>query len=228
MAPSNGEGELEHLTKLVELMIAEDANHEHADHIMEVKIRCPHVISSNHTNPISVQAKLELQKEQQELAQPKDDPLLLSLLETYEGKFMLDTIKIPGRRGFEEVTHTIVNAQHDTKRGGDYYEATCAKAELSSDGKWEIAPDQCLWSGEEEILDPSLLEGYYLVDLADPENPVHFQDVAECIQAHENRLAASASASASAATPTAPISPAPGTGTVATTTTRPCKRTRRE
>jgi hypothetical protein len=118
MAPSNGEGELEHLTKLVELMIAEDAKHEYEAHSTEVTIRCPHVISSDHTNPTSVQAKLEQQLEQQELAQPKDDPLLLSLLETHEGKFMLDSIKIPGRRGFEEVTCAVVNVQHDTKRGG--------------------------------------------------------------------------------------------------------------
>ena len=189
----------------------------------------PHVIRSDHTNPMSAQAKLEQQLEQQELAQPKDDPLLLSLLETCEGKFMLDTIKIPGRRGFEEVTRAIVNAQHDTKRGGDYHEATCAKAELSSDGKWEIAPDQCLRSGEEEILDPSLLEGYYLVDLADPVNPVHFQDVAECILAHENRAASASTSPApaintSASTSTAPATPAPGTAAI--TTTRPCKRTR--
>jgi hypothetical protein len=54
MASSNGEGELKHLRKLVELMIAEDANHEHAAQSTEVRIRCPHVISSNHTNPASV------------------------------------------------------------------------------------------------------------------------------------------------------------------------------
>jgi len=224
MAPSNGEDELEHLTKLVELMIAEDAKHEYEAPSTEVTIRCPHVISADHTNPISVQFKLELQKEQQELAQPKDDPLLLSLLETYVGKFMLDAIKIRGRRGFEEVTYAIVNVQHDTKRGGDYYEATCAKAELSSDGKWEIAPDQYLRSGEEKILDPSLLEGYYLVDLADPVNPVHFQDVAECIQAHEARCL-TLTASASTSTSTAPVTPAPAPAAITITTTRPCKRT---
>jgi hypothetical protein len=150
---------------------------------------------------------------------------------------MLDSIKIPGRRGFEEVTYAIVNVQHDTKRGGDYYEATCAKAELSSDGKWEISPDQYLRNGEEEILDPSLLEGHYLVDLADPINPVHFQDVAECILEHENRAASASTSTApatsaststapatSASTSTAPATPAPGTA--ATTTARPCKRTR--
>jgi hypothetical protein len=66
---------------------------------------------------MSAQAKLEQQLEQQELAQPKDDPLLLSLLENHEGKFMLDSIKISGRRGFEEVTCAIINVQHDTKGG---------------------------------------------------------------------------------------------------------------
>ena len=54
MSPSNGEGELVHLKKLVELMIAEDAKHECEDHTLEVTIRCPHVISTNHINPVAV------------------------------------------------------------------------------------------------------------------------------------------------------------------------------
>jgi hypothetical protein len=42
---------------------------------------------------------------------------------------------------------TVVDVQHDTKRGWGYYEATCAKAGLGSDGKWKNLHGQCGWVG---------------------------------------------------------------------------------
>jgi hypothetical protein len=66
-------------------------------------------------------------------------------------------------------------------RGGDYYEATCAKAVRNDDGSWVISPDQYLRQNGEVILNRSVLEGYYLVNMIDPENHEHYDDVDQCM-----------------------------------------------
>jgi hypothetical protein len=58
--------------------------------------------------------------------QQVDDPVLVDLLCLYQGQLVLDEVKIPGRRKFEKVTYVTTGVQYDYKRGGDYYEATCA------------------------------------------------------------------------------------------------------
>ena len=100
---------------------------------------------------------------------------------------MLDEVKIPGRRKFEKITYVITDVQHDCKRGGGYYEATRALVLLDSDGVWHVPESQCITEGDESILNPSLLSAHCLVNLEDPENPVHYEDARECVEARAVR-----------------------------------------
>ena len=70
---------------------------------------------------------------------------------------MLDQVKIPGRRKFEMTTYVVAGIQHDCKRGGDYYEATCALATLGNDGVWSVPESEYIAEGDDRILNPSLL-----------------------------------------------------------------------
>jgi hypothetical protein len=82
------------------------------------------------------EAKQEQLEEQRVAVQQVNDPVLVDLLCRHQGQLMLDQVKIPGRRKFEMITCVITDVQHDCKRGGDYYEATCALVVLDSDGIW--------------------------------------------------------------------------------------------
>jgi hypothetical protein len=52
-----------------------------------------------------------------------------------------------------------------------------------------VLESEYIAEGDDRILNPSLLQAYYLVNLEDPENPVHFEDVKECMDAHAEREA---------------------------------------
>ena len=136
-------------------------------------------------------------------------------------------MKVPGRRKFGFITHKVVDVQHGSLRGGDYYEATCAKAFRNDDGAWVISPDQYLRQNGEVILNRSVLEGYYLVNMIDPENHEHYDDVDQCMQAFQDReaLRISTSTSTDPATPVSAIAIAgPGDAPVAVSVSKKRKR----
>ena len=96
--------------------------------------------------------------------------------------------------------------------GGGYYEATSyAKAVRNDDGSWVISPDQYLRQNGEVILNRSVLEGYYLVNMIDPENHEHYDDVDQCMQAFQDREALRISTSTST-DPATPASAGAGSG----------------
>jgi hypothetical protein len=182
------EGEVKHLTELVELMIEGDANHEYTETAGRAALARPlKSTSEKHVSAAVTEAKQEQLEEQRVAVQQVDDPVLVDLLCRYQGQLILDEVKIPGRRKFEKITHVITDVQHDYKRGGDYYEATCALVLLDSDGVWHVPESQHITEGDDSILDPSLLSAYYLVNLEDPENPVHYEDARECMEARAAR-----------------------------------------
>jgi hypothetical protein len=187
MKPSTDQPKVEYLTELVHLMIQEDAKHYYPTDAPPPSdlVRAMPIISLEHTNPVSAIAKLEQQESTQLKAVPKDDPILVKLLDQYKGKMMVDKAKVKGRNKFQLMNYLVVDVQHDTLRGGGYYEATCAVVRKCEDGQWRIPRDHYIVEGDEEMANPKLLVGYYLVDLADPERPNYFGDVAECIAAHE-------------------------------------------
>jgi hypothetical protein len=78
MSPSNGENKLEHLTKLVELMVAYEQEHpfdSDNDGVPPVRTaRKLHTISTNHVPAHLVATHARLEKLQQEKAKAIDDP----------------------------------------------------------------------------------------------------------------------------------------------------------
>jgi hypothetical protein len=173
------------------------------DRVKLTPVRSPGVICEAYSNVAVTAIKFEQKREQFELAQPTDDPLLLELRTTYVGKFITVEVQVPGRRKFEFITYKVVDVQHGSMRGGDYYEATCAKAVRNDDGCWVISPDQYLRQNGEVILNRSVLEGHYLVKMIDPDNHEHYDDVDRCMQAFQDREALRISRSTSTSTDTA-------------------------
>jgi hypothetical protein len=184
------EGEVKCLAELVELMIEEDAKHEYKETAGRAALVRPlKSTSEKHVSAAVSDAKQEQIEEQRVAAQQVDDPVLIDPLCRCQGQLMLDQVEIPGRRKFEMITHVITDVQHDYKRGGGYYEATCALVALDGDGIWQIPESEYITEGEDSILDPSLLSACYLVNLEDPENPIHYEDVRECMEARAAREA---------------------------------------
>ena len=65
--------------------------------------------------------------------------------------------------------------------------ATCIENVLADNRTW-ITPERCyLKEGDAKMLDPAQLRDYVLMNVTDPENTKHVDDVRVCIAAHEER-----------------------------------------
>ena len=185
MTPPSGRDEVEYLTSLLKLMIAEDLRSDHAAEAVSAKsaVRRYDHISPLHTSLWSKEAQEAMVKIHEDLAKPVDDPLLLELIKAYKGKLLLDfDDNVQPNR-----TYKVLDVQFDDKGGSAYWEATCAEVRQGTDGNWAIPPEHYVHVGEERIVNPKLLWGVILVCLKDPDNPVKKPYADEYIMAHQQR-----------------------------------------
>jgi hypothetical protein len=142
------------------------------------------VISQQHTCSFSKGLKEKQKQEAAAMMVVEDDTDLVELTRKYDERILYC-------KG-DKKTWRVCGVQYDERkiRGEKkrYYEATVVEV-FKGVGGWDI-PD-CSYvevEGRKEIKD-SKQEGFYLLDVTDPDSPVALPDVDEMAQAHETREA---------------------------------------
>ena len=184
-SPSDDEDSLVYLTRLVELMIADDvkegryaAAHLEEAQAAEVTIaRELPVISEAHTSAYSRALKEKAKAEAKALMDVEDDPVLVELVDKYVDAVLLDEE--------DGETYVVRAVQYDERGDSKYYEATCVRVEKGEGGSWAVPPSSFVAGSE--VLKDGLLVGYALMDLTDPGDPELLSDVDEMISAHSAR-----------------------------------------
>ena len=183
-----GVNEVEYLRGLVEHMIEADLQSDHAAEAVTAisAVRRYARISPLHTSQWSIDEQRRLNTHYDELCMPKDDTLLLELLEKYKGSILydFDDSSRPKR------SYKVLDVQYDNKGGSAYWEATCVEVRMDSKGVWSVPDEFYVRAGSERVVNPKGLWGVILVCLKDPENPAYKPYTDEYILAHEQREAA--------------------------------------
>ena len=184
ISPSTGRGvrnDLDYLTRLLTLMVTADGELDVSsgdDGIPKAHRSLPE-ISGGDTSALSVRLKAEFARKEAEYCKPVDDPLLLELTQKYVGKIFHDYELRPPK------TYKVLSVQYDNKgaAGTFYWEATCVQVVRGREGAWK-PPENFVVDGNYNDVKASCLEGYMLVDLANPSDPTWLPWVDKYIARH--------------------------------------------
>ena len=189
MSPSNGENKLEHLTKLVELMVAYEQEHPFdSDNDGAPPVRTArnlHTISTSHVPAHLVATYARLEKQQQEKAKAIDDPLLLKFHADHHGKLLYE-YDDPKKRTFR-----VKDIKWLPKK--KHWVAECVVVELSAEGKWETPRSMYVGTAANDslrsnpVLKKNALEDFFLADATDPSNIQCGAWVGKYTEAHAKR-----------------------------------------
>jgi hypothetical protein len=195
MSPRNGEGKLEHLTTLVELMVSyEQENPFESENNGGPTVKTArklHTISSSHVPAHLVATHARIQKLQQEKAKAVDDPLLLQFHTERHGKLLYE-YDDPKKRTFRVKDIKWLPKKH--------WVAECVVVELSTEGKWETPRSMYVGTAANDSLrsNPVLkknalvtfsykTEDFFLADATDPSNIQYGVWVGKYTEAHAKR-----------------------------------------
>lgn len=197
LSTPEGKDEVQCLTSLLTLMVAEDIKAKRKDTAKAARtaLRSYKPISEKHTSKFSTDNKAELTQLHDELAKQTDDPVLVQLDTDYKGKLLHDfednledadlaTLDVDPEY---KRTHQVFEITCDEKGGSPCYQVGCCEVRMQADGPWLPVPDHYNEVEGERIFKARKLWNCRVMCLKNPDNTERGPWVGEYIAAHKKR-----------------------------------------